>query len=132
VLTLAGQQADVVNISLASGEKADDAAPRATMEHFERCVGWVRAGAGDRFASLELQTMATVMVAPSHRAAVRSATMLGFSEESLDLPILLFGTEDELCERLVERREKWGYNNIVIPADSMSVFAPIVARLSGT
>ena len=31
--------------------------------------------------------------------------MLGFpGEEALDLPIVLIGTEEEICERLLERR----------------------------
>ena len=59
--------------------------------------------------------------------------MLGFpGEEALDLPILLIGTEDELCERLLERRERWGFSNVVVPGESMETFAPIVARLAGS
>jgi len=53
-------------------------------------------------------------------------------EEALDLPIVLLGTEDELCERLLERRERWGFSNIVVPGEAMEVFAPVVSRLAGT
>jgi len=74
------------------------------------------------------------MVVGSRRAAVRGAMMLGFpaGEEALDIPILLIGTVDELCERLVERRERWGFSNVVIPGESMEIFAPVVAQLAGT
>jgi probable F420-dependent oxidoreductase len=136
VLTLAAVEADTVgvNTNLASGEKGGDVASQATFDHFDRCLGWVREAAGDRFDLLELQIVAfAVMVVRSRRAAVRSATMLGFpGEEALDLPVVLIGTEDELCERLVERRERWGFTNIVVPGEAMDSFAPVVARLAGT
>jgi probable F420-dependent oxidoreductase len=136
ILTLAAEQADTVGVttSMASGEVDTDVAGKATYDHFDRCVGWVREAAGDRFETLELQTTTTVMIVNSQRAAVRTAMMLGFpaGEEALGLPILLIGTVDELCERLVERRERWGFSNVVIPGESMEIFAPVVARLAGT
>ena len=136
ILTVAAEQADTVgvNTSLASGEKGGDVASQATFDHYDRCLRWIREAAGDRFGSLELQIAAfAVMVVSSRRIALRSATMLGFpGEGALDLPILLIGTEDELCERLLERREKWGFSNVVVPGESMEIFAPIVARLAGS
>ena len=136
VLTVAAEQADVVgvNTSLASGEKGGDLGSEATFEQYDRRLAWVRDAAGDRFGSLELQIAAVaVMVVGSSRAAARSATMLGFDgEAALDLPILLIGTVDELCERLVERRERWGFSTVVVPGDALETFAPVVARLAGT
>ncbi|MHB8379021.1 MAG: TIGR03621 family F420-dependent LLM class oxidoreductase [Acidimicrobiales bacterium] len=134
VLTVAAEHADIVNVSLPSGEKSGDAASRATIDHFDRGVNLVRAAAGDRFGSIELQiAVVAVMVMASRRAAIRSATMLGFAgDDALDLPILLIGSEDELCERLVERRERWGFSNVVIPGESMEAFSPIVSRLAGS
>jgi probable F420-dependent oxidoreductase len=135
VLTVAAQQADIVGVttSMASGEKDIEVASNATFAHYDRCLGWVREAAGDRFDSLEIQTTATVMIVGSARAAARTAKMFGFpDEEALGLPILLIGSEDELCQRLVERRERWGFNNIVVPDDSIEIFAPVVARLAGT
>jgi len=136
VLTVAAQQADIVgvNTSLASGEKGGDMASQASFDHYDRCLEWVRQAAGDRFSSLELQIVAfAVNVVGSRRAAARTASMLGFpGEEALDLPVVLLGTEDELCERLAERRERWGFSNVVVPGEAMEAFAPVVARLAGT
>jgi probable F420-dependent oxidoreductase len=136
ILTVAAEQADTVGVttSMASGEIDTDVASKATFDHFDRCVGWVKEAAGDRFDAIELQTSASVMIVGSRRAAARSAMMLGFpaGEEALGLPILLIGTVDELCERLVERRERWGFSNVVVPGESMEAFAPVVARLAGT
>jgi probable F420-dependent oxidoreductase len=136
ILTVAAEHADTVgvNTSLASGEKGGDLASQATFDHFDRCLAWVREGAGDRFSSIELQIVAfATRLVPSRRAAARTATMLGLpGEDALELPIVLIGTEDELCERLLERRERWGFTNIVVPAEAMESFAPVVARLAGT
>jgi probable F420-dependent oxidoreductase len=135
ILTVASEQADIVGVttSMASGELGGDVASQATLDHYERCLGWIRDGAGHRFDSLELQVTPSIMVVGSARAAKRSAAMLGFpGEDALDLPILLIGTEDELCERLVERREKWGFSNIVVPDHTLEAFAPVVARLAGS
>ncbi len=136
ILTVAAEQADTVgvNTSLASGEKGGDLASQATFDHFDRCLAWVREGAGDRFSSIELQIVAfAVRVVASRRAAARTATMLGLpGEDALELPIVLIGSEDELCERLLKRRERWGFSNIVVPGEAMESFAPVVARLAGT
>ncbi len=135
VLTVAAQQADVVGVttSMASGEKDGDVAGGSTLDHFDRCVSWVRDAAGDRFDSLELQIGAfAVMVVGNQRAAARTAALLGFpGEEALELPVLLIGTVDEMCERLAERRERWGFSNVVVPGEAMETFAPVVSRLTG-
>jgi probable F420-dependent oxidoreductase len=136
ILTVAAENADTVgvNTSLASGQKGGDLASQATFDHFDRCLAWVREGAGERFNSIELQIVAfATRIVASRRAAARTATMLGLpGEDALELPIALIGTEDELCERLLERRERWGFTNIVVQGEAMESFAPVVARLAGT
>ena len=136
ILTVAAQQADTVgvNTSLASGEKGGDLASQATFDHFDRCLNWIRDAAPDRFDSIELQIVAfATRVVASQRAALRTATMLGLpGEDALELPIALIGTPDELCERLLERRKRWGFTNIVVPGEAMESFAPVVAQLAGT
>ncbi len=136
ILSVAAQQADVVgvNTSLASGLNAGDLARHATFEHYDRCLAWIRDAAPNRFDSIELQLMAfATKVVGSSRAAARTATMLGLpGEDALELPIVLIGAVDELCERLVEYRKRWGFTNIVVSSDAMESFAPVVAQLAGT
>ena len=136
LLTVAAREADTVgiNTSLNVGDKSADTKIQATLDRYDRCLAWVRAAAPDRFSSIEFQIVAfATRVVPSQRAAVRTATMLGLpGEDALDLPIALLGTPDELCERLLERRERWGFTNIVVPGEAMEAFAPVVARLAGT
>src|ERR1700731_1881659 len=137
LLTLAAREADTVgiNTNLSVGDKSDGTTSQATLDRYDRCLTWVREAAPDRVGSIELQivALATRAVA-SRRAAVRTATMLGLpgGEDALELPIVLIGTPDELCERLLERRERWGFTNVVVPGEAMESFAPVVARLAGT
>ena len=134
ILSLAAEQADIVgvNTSLASGEKGGDLASQATFDHYDRCLAWVRDAAGDRFGQLELQIAAVAVVVVASGAA-QIARMLGFDgDTALDLPIVLIGTAEELCERLIERRQRWGFSNVVVPGEAMEMFAPVVAHLAGT
>ena len=54
------------------------------------------------------------------------------AEEALGSGVALLGTIDEMCDTLVERRERWGVSYIVIGDDIFEAFAPVVARLAGT
>lgn len=136
VLSLAATEADTVGINtrLASGTVDDDVEQRATLAHYDRCLDWIRQAAGDRFAALELQIAPfAVMVVDQPRAARRGAALLGFrGEHALELPAVLVGTVDDCCERLLERRARWGFSYVVVPAQAMESFAPVVARLAGT
>jgi probable F420-dependent oxidoreductase len=135
LLTLAAREADTVgiNTTLRVGDNGPGATTQATLDRYDRCLTWVREAAPDRFDVIEFQIVAfATRIVASRRAAARTATMLGLpGEDALELPIVLIGTEDEVCERLLERRERWGFSNIVVPGEAMESFAPVVARLAG-
>jgi hypothetical protein len=104
-------------------DRADRAPNRPAVKDLDRAL---------TRGELQIVAFATRIVA-SRRAAVRTATMLGLpGEDALDLPIVLIGSVDELCEQLLKRRERWGFTNIVVPAEAMESFAPVVAQLAGT
>ena len=50
----------------------------------------------------------------------------------LSSPYVLIGTEDQICDALIERRERWDLSYYVFNDDSVDAAAPIVARLNGT
>ena len=54
------------------------------------------------------------------------------ADEALGSGVALLGTVDEICDTLVERRERWGVSYVVIGDDQVEAFAPVVARLAGT
>ncbi|MGI8492111.1 MAG: TIGR03621 family F420-dependent LLM class oxidoreductase [Acidimicrobiales bacterium] len=139
VLTIAGREADIVgfNAKLSSGEIGPAAAATAVASEFHRRVDWVREAAADRFESLELQCMAIMsMVVPNRSEVVEMlAPAFGLDASVVnDIPIVLIGTVDEICEALVRRRDEFGFSYWVVSGDAATVeaFAPVVARLAGT
>jgi probable F420-dependent oxidoreductase len=136
LLTLAAREADTIgiNTALGVGGAGDAATAQATLDRYDRCLTWVHEAAPDRVGSIEFQVVAfATRVVPSRRAAVRTATMLGLpGEDALELPIVLIGSVDEICEQLLKRRERWGFSNVVVPVDAMESFAPVVTQLAGT
>lgn len=137
LLTFAGSVADIVSISpgLAARAFGPFGASMSVEANTDRQVGWVRAGAGERFADVELSVVAmpAKVTDRPREAAEEIAPNLGLtSDEVLRSVHVLLGSVDEICERLVERRERWGISNVVIPWGCADGFAPIVARLAGT
>jgi len=137
VLRLAGREADVVGINpnLRAGTVTNEAARDAVAAMTDRKIEWVREGAGDRFDDLELQIRYFFALITDDRLSLAESVAPGFGlspEEALDAGIVLVGTVDEVCDTLVERRERWSVTNIVVSPEQMEPFAPVVARLAGT
>ncbi len=137
VLRFAGAHADIVgvNASIHSGEIDTDAAQDSAPERIDEKVAWVRDGAGERFADLELN--AWLAAAEVTDDVDTFARLLGELFETdpklvLESPLVLAGSPAQISERLHERRERWGYSYTVIPGDKAADFAPIVADLTGT
>ena len=51
-----------------------------------------------------------------------------FMEES---PFALIGTTDQMIEDIIARREKWGFSYLIVGAEDVDSFAPVVAELAG-
>ncbi len=47
-------------------------------------------------------------------------------------PFALIGPPQQLVEDLLARRERWGFSYVIVGADDVEPFAPVVAALSGT
>jgi probable F420-dependent oxidoreductase len=137
LLALAARAADIVslNATLGPGEPGRDAVASATARAFDEKVGWVRAAAGERMASIELQCHCPFVMVTPDAAAVADRMAAGFgltAAEALDVPLVLIGTVDELCETVAARRARYGFTYWIVPDDAMEAFAPVVARLAGT
>ena len=46
-------------------------------------------------------------------------------------PFALVGPTSKLIENLLERRERWGFSYVIVGADDVDSFAPVVAALNG-
>jgi probable F420-dependent oxidoreductase len=137
VLRFAGGAVDIVgvNASIHSGEIDSAAAQDSLPQRIDEKIGWVREGAGDRFDDLELNAWLAVAEVTETTKEVAEGVAALFEtdvESVLSSPLTLIGSASEIEERLSERRDRWGYSYVVIPADKARDFAPIVARLTGT
>ena len=137
VLRLAATQADVVaiNVNLRAGVIDERAFPDGTTASTDRKVGWVRDAAGERFEALELQVRVHLAMVSDRRDAVieELAPAFGLSpDEARATPHALLGSVEEICDQLVERRERWGFSYLGLSGDQLDAFAPVVERLAGT
>jgi probable F420-dependent oxidoreductase len=131
----------------ASGPKAIEQAGRFadivalgshSRERLGQQVAWLKAAAGDRFASIEIAGIAFV-VPENNPAAVQAATAM-VRRFGLDLdraiadkaPNVLLGSTSAMIEQLHERRSTFGLSYVVIGAQDIDTFAPVVQRLAGT
>jgi probable F420-dependent oxidoreductase len=137
LLRLAGREADIVGINpnLRAGAVTADAVKTSLAEQTLEKVGWIREGAGDRFAEIELQIRYFLSAITDNAQGFASAVAPRFgisAEEALTSGISLVGTVDAVCDLLRERRERWGVSYVVLGEDNFEAFAPVVARLAGT
>lgn len=136
VLTLAGRVADIVsfNFNNAEGKVGANSVRTSSAALMDERVGWVRAGAGSRFDDIELEVGGYFLAITDDAlgAAEKFAAPFGLSaEEMLDHPNALIGSVDAICDRLVERRERYGISYVMVSMRSTEAFAPVVARLAG-
>lgn len=137
VLTLAGQVADIVsfNFDNRAGFVGPAGVQSSSANAMDDKISWVRAGAGDRFDSIELEVGAyfTVVTDDPMTAAEKMGGMFGLSApEMLDHPNALMGSVSDICDRLVARRERYGFSYVSVSDRNMDAFAPVVAQLAGT
>lgn len=140
VLTLAGEQADIVGLHFKVNPNNTVDAEERQAAALARKVEWVRQAAGERFAAIELNLLLSgVIVADDRRQAAeeraRQLQAAGGSvtaEVLLESPYWLIGGADEMAAQLVGLRARLGISYVVAREDAVEAFAPVVARLAGT
>ena len=137
LLTLAAREADIIGfsgITFCRGGTAPDLSGWKVSGVDQR-VDLVRAVAGDRFASLELNVLVqqVIVVDDRRRAAEELARRWSqlTPEEILESPFVLVGTIDQMIEDLLVRRERWGFSYFTIFEPHLNAFAPVVDHLRG-
>lgn len=138
MLTLAGQEADIVGVmttSVATGQVQDDPLARLAPAVAER-VGWIREGAGARFGQIELSLVATLLVTDQRRVTteqfIQQRGWRGIScEQVWEMPAVLIGSVDQICEDLQRWREQLGFSYLIVADADAPALTPVVARLAG-
>ena len=139
MLRLAGKYADSVSIlttSVASGVVEDSIDERMPAEG-ERKLGWIRAGAGERYPEIELSLIPTLIVScDRQRAAADLIEQRGWHgltpDDVLAMPAMLIGTYDQIGQTLIERRALYGFSYYVFSDALLETAAPLAADLTGT
>lgn len=136
VLTVAGREADIVNLNfnLRAGEISAGMAASGTAEATATKLDWLRQAAGERFADLELSVTAHVVSVTDDRAGLVAAAAGAFglsTEDALEVPHVLVGTVSQIVEDLQRRREQFGFSHIVVARGAEEAMAPVVAELAG-
>ena len=139
VLTLAGQQADIVGLHFkVHPNNSVDAEERLEIALAQK-VAWVREAAGERFAAIELNLLLSGVLVTDDRARAaeeQARTMQArgsavTAEALLESPYWLIGSIDEMVARLERLRATLGISYIVAREDVVEAFAPVVAQLAG-
>lgn len=136
MLTLAAQEADIIGINqnLVSGTgTGPEVAASSVSQHFRERAALVHEIAGPRIRDVDLQCLTRAIVTDdAHAAYQRIAEPLGISaEDAARTPVGVAGSVAAICDVLVERREVYGFNYIVVAAEAMTDFAPVIETLTG-
>jgi probable F420-dependent oxidoreductase len=137
MLTIAARQADIVGINptMPNGAADADAARTGTAAQTDEKLRWVKDAAGDRYEDLEINLLNLGCFVTDDRDALAEqfAPLFGLSTaELLEFPHALVGTTDQICETILERRERWDASYVVVQGDALDAMVPVVARLAGT
>ena len=136
VLSIAAREADIVgiNATMSAGVVGQHTFSTMTAEVVDEKVAIVREAAGARFNDIELNVRAFLVniTDDAKQAASGIASMLGVEQQMVEeSPFALVGPTSKLIEDLLERRERWGFSYIIVGADDVDLFAPVVAALNG-
>jgi len=105
-----------------------------TAESVDEKVAIVREAAGARFNDIEMNIRAFLVsiTDDATQAASGIATMLGVEQQMVEQsPFALVGPTSKLIEDLLERRDRWGFTYIIVGAEDVDAFAPVVTALNG-
>jgi probable F420-dependent oxidoreductase len=134
MLRLAGREADIVGFVPKTLPQGDHDWLSSTPELLAEQIGWVREGAGEGFARLEL-SMPAFRAIVTDRPLVAAVELVGrygiTPEQLLASQDFLIGSVEEIVERLEEQRDRFGISYIEVDDRDAVGFAPVVARLAG-
>ncbi|QIJ61345.1 LLM class F420-dependent oxidoreductase [Streptomyces sp. JB150] len=137
MLRLTAEHADIAAFTGARavpGSTTGELLP-VTAEELDERVALYRRLAADRAEPAELNLLIQqVAVTEDPEGALRpllSHVPQLSPEEALRLPIVLAGTEEEIVERVLALRERYGFSYLTVLEPAMEAFAPVMAALRG-
>jgi probable F420-dependent oxidoreductase len=135
ILRLAGRVADIVSLNFdnSAGRLGPEAFGSGLAEGTAQKVAWGREGAGAREVELGISAYFTFVTPDGPGLVSMLAPRFGMSPDQLaGHGHALIGSVDEICDVLVERRERLGISYVTVQGAVMDDFAPVVSRLAGS
>jgi probable F420-dependent oxidoreductase len=140
VLSYAAREADIIGINgtMTAGVVGPEAISTMTAAAVTEKVDIVRGAAGSRLADIEMNIRSFFVKVTKTAAEAREtidgvAQMIGVSADMVeDTPFALIGPPEKLIDDLIARREQWGFSYVIVGAEDVDSFAPVVAALHGT
>lgn len=140
-LSFAAREADIIGLAPRAIRPGVSDVRSCMTEGTQQKIDWVRAAAGSRFASLEINTYPTfhpVTITDQPRPVARQvADRLNqrydaglIEDEILESPHVFIGSIDGLVEKCEQIRERHGISYIFV-GNEFREFAPVVERLAG-
>lgn len=136
MLRYAAREADIVGINpiLTAGAVGPEAIASMAAEVVDEKVVLVNESAGSRLNDIEFNVRAyLVNVTDDRRRTIDGlSTGMGVTADLIEnSPFALIGSPASLVEDLIARRERWGFSYVIVGAEDIETFAPVVAQLAG-
>lgn len=136
MLRIAVEHADIVGIngSLHEGAVGPEAIASMTGPAVDEKIAVVRSIAGDRLDDIELNIRAFFVSVTDDRPGTVDgvARMIGVDPAMVaDSPFAAIGTTSSITEDLLRRRDELGFSYVIVGAEDVEPFAPVVAALAG-
>jgi probable F420-dependent oxidoreductase len=141
LLSLAGREADIAGLHFKVGTDGKAPPSERTEEALAQKVAWVRAAAGERFASIELNLLPSSVMVTDDRAQTAADIAAAIiarrgpgtvtADAVLASPYWLIGSVDEIAGQLLRLRAAYGVSYWTLRPPDVEPMAPVIARLAG-
>ncbi|GAA4639959.1 TIGR03621 family F420-dependent LLM class oxidoreductase [Actinoallomurus vinaceus] len=136
ILRVAAERADIVGIAGTYQVKGQPPGTfrLATAAETDERVRYARECAGERADEVEWQVLVQIVLETKDRRAAAEELSERFGRalsagEILETPFVLIGTVDEMAERILRYRERFGFTYYTVHGSYMEAFAPVIERV---
>jgi probable F420-dependent oxidoreductase len=136
VLTYAAREVEIIGINgtMTAGVVGPEAIASMTSEAVDQKVEIVATAGAHRLHEIEMNVRAFFVNVTNERqsAVSKIAGLIGVDDAMItNSPFALIGSPDNIVEDLLARRERWGFSYVIVGAQDVDSFAPVVAALRG-
>lgn len=132
VLALAAQEADIISFTGFTSHNDGGTGYLTDIDGVAERVDFTTRLLGERIKQVEFNSFVwRVLITNDRRAeAARLEPMRRLSaEQMLNVPTVLIGTARQICDQLIEYRERFGFNYITVAEYNLEAMAPVIEIL---